>query len=101
MHVAKKNSKECNEGKNWVGRCYNPYAVCAKTTKTSTGSKPCQYNFKSEDIPDEEIEAYLQLNSDKFNNWALETGKETINESKSIDNLRENLNSWYTNKYNF
>ena len=94
LHVAKRNTRACNRNKNWGNKCYNPYAVCAKTTKTSTGSKPCQYNFLSQDIPNDEIVAYLDLNQNKYN-------KKTINRSQSIDNLRVNLHQWYSNKYNF
>lgn len=48
VDVAAKNSDECNAGgKNMWGseKCYNPYAVCAKSTHGS--SKHCvdQYNF--------------------------------------------------------
>lgn len=42
----------------------NPHAVCARTTKTSTGGKPCFYDFDR--IPMEEVRAYakpLGLNS--------------------------------------
>ena len=35
----------------------NPYAICAKSVKTTTGGKSCNYEMKS--IPKGEVEAYM------------------------------------------
>lgn len=67
LHVAKNNSKKCNENREWGSpKCYNPYTVCAASVKTTTGGRPCMYDFSSKDIPEDEIQAYIQLNKHKF-----------------------------------
>lgn len=64
LKVAGKQSTACNTEKAWYQsrggtKCYNPYAVCAKSTKTS--SRECGSNYKWEDIPDKELMAYASL----------------------------------------
>ena len=67
LHVAKNNSKKCNENREWNSpKCYNPYTVCAASVKTTTGGRTCMYDFSSNDIPKNEIQAYIQLNRNKF-----------------------------------
>ena len=91
LHVAKKNTEKCNRNKVWNNKCYNPYKVCAKSVKTTTGGKSCFYDFTSQDIPDEEILGYYYLNSNNFDKWRI---KNNI-ESNSIKELRQQLNKWY------
>ena len=91
LHVAKKNTEECNRNKIWTNKCYNPYTVCAKSVKTTTGGKPCFYDFNSLSIPDDEILAYYYLNSKDFDSWRNKIGLK----SKDIKELRLHLNQWY------
>ena len=39
------------------GGVRNPYAICARSTGTSTGGKPCHYDWRQ--IPDDEVRAYV------------------------------------------
>lgn len=68
LHMAAKNSEKCNKtinrGKREYG-CYNPYAVCAKSVGTTT--KNCGKNYNFEGIPDDELEAYIELRKLKIN----------------------------------
>jgi hypothetical protein len=62
-HVAAQQSKACLNNPNLAGqmvggkKCYNPYAVCAKSVGTSTGRKGCTsfYNFEKDGVPDDEV----------------------------------------------
>jgi len=67
LHVMKNNTKKCNADRKWETKtkCYNPYATCAKSIGTTTGSKSCNYNINN--IPYDELEQYLSYNKIKFN----------------------------------
>lgn len=65
LHVLAKQNKGCLENKAWFKdidgkRCYNPYAVCAKSTRHS--SRQCGVNYNWEGIPDNELEGYANIN---------------------------------------
>ncbi len=62
LHVAAKQSDDCNKNKNWGSHnCYNPYAVCAKSTRSS--SRRCGENYIFENIPDDHLTSYASLNN--------------------------------------
>lgn len=61
LHVSAKQPNSCNYDKAWYNKrngktCYNPYAVCAKSTGTT--SRKCSENYNFENIPDNELKAY-------------------------------------------
>ena len=63
LHVLAKNQGYCNKPGKW-GRgtdCYNPYAVCAKSTRTS--SRHCGDSYDFSGVPDNELRAYAQSHS--------------------------------------
>jgi len=79
LHVAKNNSKKCNENRDWNSpKCYNPYTVCAASVKTTTGGKSCMYDFSNKDIPENEIQAYIQLNKHKFGNCIKKNTRQNL-----------------------
>lgn len=62
LDVIKKQPKTCLSSKDWFNKrqgktCYNPWAVCASTTKRSG---PC--NYKYEDFDSDTLERYSLLN---------------------------------------
>lgn len=60
LHVAAKNAASCNENRKWgEGACYNPYAVCAKSTGTSV--RFCGMNYEWDKIPTSELHAFAEL----------------------------------------
>lgn len=68
LHVMAKDLKagkeDCLADKDWgPGKaCYNPYSVCAKSTKTSVGRSPkCTVSYNFSGIPDEELRAYATV----------------------------------------
>ena len=109
LHVMEKNSTKCNSIKPWKGnsikpwkgssnKCYNPYALCAKSTKTTTGSKSCDYNFDY--IPIHEIRSYIQYNKIKFKLF-LRTYNTKIKFNKIYNDdklLRKYVIVWYNNQ---
>lgn len=63
-----------------------PYAICAATTGTTTGGRPCQYDFSR--IPMNEVRAYT--------NALVRTGKLKMKPSRMSDaELRGALQEWY------
>lgn len=99
LHVAKNNSKKCNRNKSWGdNKCYNPYSVCASSTGTTTGSKPCNYVFTKPNstVPYEEIIAYALLNYDKINKWSPMIHLDSILDDEDL--LRVHINKWYMSK---
>lgn len=65
LHVMSRDlqsgNKDCLSTKDWgPGKdCYNPYSVCAKSTKTSVGRSPkCTISYNFSEIPDDELRAY-------------------------------------------
>lgn len=89
LHVAAKNDEDCNRSKDWgsskkPSKCYNPYAVCAKTVGTTT---KCGDNYIWENIPVEEVEAFAYLKGIKL------TGEETPEE------LINKIGQWKKDKY--
>lgn len=86
LHVAAKNSEECNSSKAWGSdHCYNPYAVCAKSTRAS--SRECGSSYDWEGIPEQEVRAYAQMKGIPLN------GTETHTD------LLEKIANWKTRKY--
>ena len=84
-----------------VKKCYNPYAVCAKVKKTTTGRRPCDYDFQK--IPKSKVISYLMFNEKKYNEWAKSQNKihktkiplaATLSR-KSESTLRRYINKWY------
>ncbi len=64
LHAAAKQPDWCLEDKAWREQregstCYNPYAVCAKSTGAS--SRSCGVNYDYQNLPDDELIAYAQL----------------------------------------
>ena len=121
LHVAKNNPRWCNREKTWNkktldgkivkdprGKCYHPYATCAKSVGTTTGGKSCGYVFKNQGsiiskIPLEELIAYALLNYDLINKWASEKNLPDLGTILSKDNLDEfflrgYLSDWYLKK---
>lgn len=65
LHVAAENSATCNNEKKWgSGGCFNPYAVCAKSTKTSV--RFCGMNYEWSKIPTGELQAFAELHKMKI-----------------------------------
>ena len=61
LHTMAKQPEDCLAAHNWgPGKpCYNPYSVCAKSTRTSVGRSPkCTLNYNYSGIPDDELRAY-------------------------------------------
>ena len=120
LHVAKNNPNWCNREKVWNkrtsdgkivkdprGKCYHPYATCAKSVGTTTGGKTCGYVFKNQDniiskIPLEELIAYSLLNYETINKWASEKNLPDLDKilSDKIDEefFRGYLSEWYNIK---
>lgn len=67
IKVSSKQPEQCNIDKAWFQQregkqCYNPYAVCAKSTGTSVGrSNLCEQNFDYESISDRELRGKASL----------------------------------------
>ncbi len=62
LKVEAKNPGNC--AKNNFPReegCYNPYAVCAHSTGTSTGRGSCSFAYNIDDLPYAELQAYTRL----------------------------------------
>ena len=94
LHVAKKQTNECLKDRLFKkqAKCYNPYAICSKSTKTSTGGKPCAYDFLT--VPDvQEVEKYLYLNFKAYQTFCEETGRTMFPKSEIL--LRENADAFY------
>ena len=98
LHVAKNNTKECNRTREWGNKCYNPYAVCATSVKTSTGRAPCKYVFAN--IPIEEVKAYIDLNYDKINRTLPEPIDEILNrnDDEAEELVKTLIQQWYNSK---
>lgn len=65
IEVAGKQPAVCNSERAWFQsregkKCYNPYAVCAKSTRTT--SRNCGSNFDFSNLPDNELIGYASLN---------------------------------------
>lgn len=85
VKVASKQSPSCNINKNWYTKnCYNPYAVCAKSVKT-TSRCGNDYDFKHMD--DNYIRAYANLS------------RVPIPVPYSKQKLIENIEKWKHKKY--
>ena len=125
VNYDKKHNREphtCNKTRNWrkkydrekkmavedpngLKNCYLPYAVCAKVKKTSTGSKPCDYDF-NKDIPKNELISYLLFNHAKYNEWRMKPYQKNNNKIPSADELsklsedkiRKYMSKWYHEK---
>ena len=59
LKVGEKQPESCNLGEKGRGRCYNPYAVCAKSVGTT--SRRCGENYNFEELSDEQIKTYARL----------------------------------------
>lgn len=62
LKVEAKNPGSC-ASKNFSKEegCYNPYAVCAASTGTSTGRGSCSFAYNVDDLPYAELQAYTRL----------------------------------------
>lgn len=65
LQVAAKQPGSCNLEKAWYETrddrvCYNPYAVCARSVGTTSRDCGKYYNFDT--LPDNLIQAYMNLN---------------------------------------
>ena len=66
LKVAAKQSRECLDSRKWKEKdsegktCYNPYAVCAASTRSS--SRQCGKYYHYEKLTDQYLRAYAQLN---------------------------------------
>ncbi len=68
LKVAAKQPGSCNLEKAWFEQrsgetCYNPYAVCAASVKTST--RECGNNYNYENLADEHLVAFANLHQIK------------------------------------
>jgi hypothetical protein len=84
LKVAVKNPGSCDLEKAWFekrdgGTCYNPYAVCAKSTGTSY--RHCADNYNWDNLEDNELQAYANLNKISI--------PETYSRNKLMDNIVE------------
>ena len=61
-----------------------PYGICAKSTGTSTGGKPCNYDFQR--IPETEVRAYARH---------LESRGDLKQGVANSKNVRMHLKAWY------
>lgn len=64
LKVGSEQSTECLQQRNWGkvinGKtCYNPYAVCAKSTRTT--SRECGSNYDFDLLDDEYLKTYARL----------------------------------------
>ena len=59
LKVGEKQPESCNLSEKGRGKCYNPYAVCAKSVGTT--SRRCGENYNFEELSDEQIKAYARL----------------------------------------
>ena len=64
LKVGDKQKGACNTERAWFETreghtCYNPYAVCAKSTRTS--SRSCGENYSFETLSDDHLVTYAQL----------------------------------------
>jgi hypothetical protein len=64
LKTSSKQPEKCLREKRWYEivdgkKCYNPYAVCASSTKGN--SKRCYKIYDFEDLSDEELKAYANL----------------------------------------
>ena len=98
LHVAQKNTQECNRTREWGDKCYNPYSICAKTTRTTTGGKPCNYIFNN--IPIEEVKAYIDLHYDAINRSLPAPFNEILNrdDEEAEELVRQLVMEWYDSK---
>jgi len=62
LHVGARNSVDCNLNKSFKlgSNCYNPYAVCSKSTHR-TGSVICGTEYDFESMPKAERDAFAAL----------------------------------------
>lgn len=70
LDVATKQPALCNKDKAWYQeiegkKCYNPYAICAKSTKTSTRGCFKQYNYNA--LSNEQLIAVASLKGMNIN----------------------------------
>lgn len=69
LHVAAKQPEWCLRDRAWRQKrggatCYNPYAICAKSTRTSVGrSNKCSLSYDWEKLPVNELRAYAVLHN--------------------------------------
>jgi hypothetical protein len=69
IDVAAKQPESCITEKAWFKKkdgkvCYNPYAICAKSTKTS--SRKCSANYNYEAMSDDQLIAYADFHNVKL-----------------------------------
>lgn len=103
LRVAEKNGNKCNKKKKWQQselKCYNPYAVCAKSTKTTTGRRPCEYKFSNSDITAKQMKSYGYLNFKSYNEWATRKKRTKLYKLRAKKKIRQHIMDWYrsTNK---
>ena len=101
LHVAKNNSNNCNKSKKWGNKCYNPYAICARSVGTTTGRNKCGHSFKNRHIKYNEVLAYSYLYYKEINNWAKSKGLDTLDnmiKKNKRNNIRNYLDLWYNSK---
>jgi hypothetical protein len=70
LSVAKKQSPECLEGKQWgktIGgkRCYNPYAVCRSRLEAPPGGK-CSSAYNFNEMSEDDLLAYARLHGKRI-----------------------------------
>ena len=71
---------------------YDPkraYIICAKSTKTTTGGRPCMYDWDR--IPDDEVRGYVSV-LEKRGMFKKDSSK------KGIKEVRGKLKEWYQQK---
>jgi hypothetical protein len=88
LKIAEKQTAEClRDRSKWgTGSCYNPYAVCAKSTRTSMGRESCMNHFDMDKIPVEFLRAYAIMNKIPLGNESHQAIKENITAWKAGGN---------------
>ncbi len=90
LHVASKQKGACNIEQAWFEtrdghECYNPYAICSKSVRTSV--RTCGENYDYASISDDELIAYAQLHQQK-------DPKIKIPEPYNRQDMLDNINRW-------
>src|SRR3990167_1265801 len=68
LHVLSQQSSECLKEQSWGEKlggttCASPYKVCASSVGTTMGQASCSKWFDWDNIPEDEIRAYAELNN--------------------------------------
>ena len=90
LKVGDKQRGACNTEQAWFetrsGKsCYNPYSVCAKTTKTT--SRECGSNYDFDNFSDNHLITYAQLHQKSKD--GIISIPEPYNRTQMLENIRQ------------